>query len=178
VKDPPGRGVATWSRANLRRHLVTKSSAEYPRPVSKGSRSDKINQLERSLREALTGEATVRWAYLFGSAARGETFNDLDVAIMLADGALGAVALGRVAARIETAGRGLPVDVVDLESAAPALAGRIAREGRLLADRDPEARRRWELEANSRALDIEPWLVEFARLRNEALRRRATHGRS
>ncbi len=121
----------------------------------------------------------MRWAYLFGSAARGEAFRDLDVAVMLAANARGAVALGRVASRIEEALReGLRVDVVDLASAAPALAGRIAREGRVLIDREPEARRRWEMDANRRALDIEPWLAEFERLRNEALRRRGASGRS
>jgi predicted nucleotidyltransferase len=144
----------------------------------KRAASDTVIRLEQSLSETLAGDASVRWAYLFGSAARGETFNDLDVAVMLADSARGAVALGRVAARIEAASKGSPADVVDLGSAAPALAGRIVREGRLLADREPEARRLWEIEANRRALDIEPWLAEFARLRNEALRRRAAHGRS
>jgi uncharacterized protein len=166
----------TWSLATAR-HLVATSDAEYPRPVSKESGINTVVRLEQGLREALDGDPSVRWAYLFGSAARGQSFNDLDVAIMLADGARGAVPLGRVAARIEAAGKGARVDVVDLGSAAPALAGRIVREGRLLADREPEARRRWEIEANSRALDIEPWLAEFARLRNEALRRRAAHGR-
>jgi hypothetical protein len=68
--------------------------------------------------------------------------------------------------------------VVDLASAAPALTGRIVREGRLLVDREPEARRSWEVDANRRALDIEPWLAEFERIRNEALRRRGADGRS
>jgi predicted nucleotidyltransferase len=134
--------------------------------------------LEQRLRELLAGEPVVRWAYLFGSAARGEAFGDLDVAVMLAAGARGAVPLGRIAARIEQAAAGLHVDVVDLASAAPALAGRIVREGRALVDREPEARRSWELEANQRALDIEPWLAEFERLRNEALRQRGADGRS
>jgi hypothetical protein len=47
------------------------------------------------------------------------------------------------------------------------------REGRLVVDREPEARRDWELAANQRALDIEPWLTRAEQLRNEALRRRA-----
>jgi predicted nucleotidyltransferase len=145
--------------------------------VSTGSEIDPVARLELLLREAL-GDSSVRWAYLFGSAARGESFRDLDVAVMLTADARGALALGRIASRVEVAGRGLPVDVVDLASAAPVLAGRIVREGRVLADREPEARRRWEIEANRRALDIEPWLAEFSRLRNEALRRRVAHGRS
>jgi hypothetical protein len=65
------------------------------------------------------------------------------------------------------------VDVVDLAAVAPTLAGRVVREGRTLVDREPEARRAWEVVANQRALDIEPWLAEAERLRNEALRRRA-----
>ncbi len=104
--------------------------------------------LEVILRGALAGDSSVRWAYLFGSAARGEAFRDLDVAVMLTADARGAVALGRVVARVEEAAKGLPVDVVDLAPAAPALAGRIVREGRVLVDREPEARRRWEIEAN------------------------------
>lgn len=137
-----------------------------------------MESIARRLRDVLAGESTVRWAYLFGSAARGEAFRDLDVAVMLAAGARGAVALGRVASRAEEAAEGLRVDVVDLASAAPALAGRIAREGRALVDREPTARRSWEVEANQRALDIEPWLAEFERIRNEALRRRGASGRS
>jgi predicted nucleotidyltransferase len=130
-------------------------------------------ELERRLWEALSPEADIRWAYLFGSAARREPFRDLDVAVMLRADARGAVALGRVANRVEDAADGLPVDVVDLASAAPALAGRIARERHVLVDRDPEARRDREVDANRRALDIEPWLAEFERLRNEALRQRS-----
>ncbi len=128
---------------------------------------------EGRLRDALSAHPEVRWAYLFGSAARGEAFRDLDVAVMLDAAARGAVAIGRVASRAEEAAPRVRVDVVDLASAAPALAGRIAREGRVLVDRDPEARKDWEVDANRRALDIEPWLAEFERLRDEALRQRA-----
>jgi uncharacterized protein len=147
-------------------------------PVPKEFDSEPVARLERRLRDVLARESTVRWAYLFGSAARGNAFRDLDVAVMLASHARGAVALGRIASRAEEAGEGLCVDVVDLASAAPALTGRIVREGRLLVDREPEARRSWEVDANRRALDIEPWLAEFERIRNEALRRRGADGRS
>ena len=87
---------------------------------------DALPPVEQRLRDVLDREPTLRWAYLFGSAARGEAFRDLDVAVMLAADARGAVPLGRVAARAEEAAAGVPVDVVDLASAAPALAGRIA----------------------------------------------------
>jgi predicted nucleotidyltransferase len=129
--------------------------------------------LESSLRDALALHPEIRWAYLFGSCARAEPFRDIDVAVMLSPGARGAVALGKIVNRAETAARGVPVDVVDLAAVAPALAGRVVREGRLLVDREREARRAWETAANQRALDIEPWLAEAERLRNEALRQRA-----
>jgi predicted nucleotidyltransferase len=129
--------------------------------------------LERSLRDALALHPEIRWAYLFGSCARAEPFRDLDVAVMLSPDARGAVALGRVVNRAEAVARGVPVDVVDLAAVAPVLAGRVVREGRLLVDREPETRRAWEAAANQRALDIEPWLAEAERLRNEALRQRA-----
>ena len=134
--------------------------------------------LEISLREALEREPAVRWAYLFGSAARGEPFRDLDVAVMLATDARGAVALGRVAGRIEEAAAGVRVDVIDLATAAPAIGGRVVREGRVLVDREPAARRTWALQANQLALDIEPWLAEGRRLRHAALRRSELDGRS
>jgi predicted nucleotidyltransferase len=135
-----------------------------------------LAEIEQRLRHALSAEPDVRWAYLFGSAARGEAFRDVDVAVMLTRTARGAVALGRVAASVERVASPFRVDVIDLPAAAPALAGRIVREGRVLVDTDRESRRAWEIEANGRALDIEPWLAEFERLRNEALRKRAADG--
>jgi predicted nucleotidyltransferase len=131
-----------------------------------------VAEAARWLAAALVSERAVRWAYLFGSAARGEAFADLDVAVMLAPSERGAPTLGSVAARLEQAAGRKPVDVVDLASAAPALAGRIAREGRVLVDREPARRKLWEIEANRRALDIEPWLREFERLRRKALQLR------
>jgi predicted nucleotidyltransferase len=141
----------------------------------RGARFDPklVPELERSMRDALALHSEIRWAYLFGSSARAEAFADLDVAVMLSTDARGAVALGRIVNHAEASAQGVPVDVVDLAAVAPTLAGRVVREGRTLVDREPEARRAWEVVANQRALDIEPWLAEAERLRNEALRRRA-----
>jgi predicted nucleotidyltransferase len=127
-----------------------------------------------ALASVLGGIPEVRWAYLFGSAARGPEFADLDVAVMLAPSLTGARGLGRIVAALEQAAPANPVDVVDLAVAAPVLAGRIVREGRVLVDREPRDRIRWEIETNGRALDIEPWLREFDRLRLKALRERAS----
>ena len=132
-----------------------------------------VTDMARAIAEVLAAARAVRWAYLFGSAARGEGFADLDVAVMLASSESGVLPLGSLAADLERAAGSVPVDLVDLASAAPALAGRIAREGRVLVDREPERRKLWEIEANRRALDIEPWLREFERLRRKALLERA-----
>jgi predicted nucleotidyltransferase len=135
--------------------------------------AEAANERVRGLTDVLASAPEVRWAYLFGSAARGEPSADLDIAIMLSDAARGATALGRIAAQLEAAARDVPVDVIDLKSASPALAGRIAREGRLLVDREREPRLLWEVEANRIALDIQPWLDEFVRLRLQVLKERA-----
>ena len=164
---------ALWWREHARSivaEVSTRSESDL-RSNQRGDPSARVN-VEQALGRALSEELAVRWAYLFGSAARGEPFRDVDVAVMLVDAARGAVALGRVAARAESAAAPFPVDVVDLASAPAALAGRIAREGRALVDRERGARVDWEIEANRRALDIEPWLAESERLRNQGLRRR------
>lgn len=133
-----------------------------------------VADIERRLTQALAQNSNVRWAYLFGSAARGEPFRDLDIAVMLDARAKGAVAFGSLAVALEEAVPEASIDLVDLKPMAPAVAGRIARERRILLDRAPEERAQWEVEANRRALDIEPWLREFERLRLLALRER--HG--
>jgi predicted nucleotidyltransferase len=131
-----------------------------------------LRDIEPRLRRTLEAERHVRWAYLFGSAGRGGPFADLDVAVVLSGDARGPLPLGRVVSALEEAVPEVRIDVVDALAAAPAVAGRIVREGRLLVDREPDARVCWEIETNRRALDIEPWMREFERLRNESLRAR------
>jgi predicted nucleotidyltransferase len=86
--------------------VVARRPAGYACPRAEGIDSEPVARLERRLRNVLAPESTVRWAYLFGSAARGNAFRDLDVAVMLASHARGAVALGRIASRAEEAGDG------------------------------------------------------------------------
>jgi predicted nucleotidyltransferase len=125
---------------------------------------------ETSLTAALAVETQVRWAYWFGSAARGEPFHDLDVAVMLAPGdSQRGTWLGRLAARLQEAAGPLEVDIVDLRSAAPALRACVVRDGRLLVDRDPHDRRIWEIDVARRWLDLAPWLARQDELRREAL---------
>jgi predicted nucleotidyltransferase len=131
-----------------------------------------VAALEAALRRVCTADVGVAWAYLFGSAAGGEGFRDLDVAIMPAeDGRRSALWLGRLAAELQAAVGDVPVDVVDLAAAAVPLQAAALRPGRVLVDRGQAGRLSWELEVVRRWLDLEPWLARFELLRLAALQR-------
>lgn len=133
--------------------------------------ASELGRLESALREALAREPAVRWAYLFGSAARGEAFADLDVALVLdPKRSRGAVEFGSLVARVTHAVPSAPVDVVDIEAAVPSLRAAAIRDGRLLVDREPATRRLWEAQTLGRWLDMRPWLELQERLRLEAAR--------
>lgn len=107
-----------------------------------------MNDLENTLPTALDrldqrfGVDTI---WLYGSAARGELRADSDVDLaMLARRRPTAEELFE--ARSEAAELiGRDVDLVDLDRASPVLAMQVLRYGRLLVDRDPS--RRWRFEA-------------------------------
>ena len=91
-----------------------------------------------TLRRVLQAEPDVAYALLFGSGARGTAHagSDADIAIELRAGAPRDVrSLGGLAARLESA-IGRRIDLVLLDEAPTALAYRILRDGRLLAERD------------------------------------------
>jgi predicted nucleotidyltransferase len=96
--------------------------------------------LVAALRAALRTEPNVRFALLFGSAARGgeEPGGDVDVLVDLRDASLERVA--DLAVKL-TAALGRPVDVVRLEDAERdcGFLARALDEGRVLVDRE----RRW-----------------------------------
>ena len=124
------------------------------------------------LRRELQGDDRVRWAYVFGSFARGEPYRDLDIAIMLEpDAKWSALELGRLQLHLERA-TGHPVDVVELGQAALPLIGSVLRERRLLVDRATDERHEWEAVMASRWLDFEPARLRQSALRREAMRRR------
>lgn len=90
-----------------------------------------------ALREALRNEPNVRFALLFGSAARGEAGprSDLDVLVEMRDSTLDRrLDLAEKLADVS----GYPVDVVDLGQARenPQLLADAAAEGRVLVDRE------------------------------------------
>jgi predicted nucleotidyltransferase len=97
-----------------------------------------MSLLDTRLEEVLSQFPGVELAVLFGSHARGEerAGSDVDVAIRLADDCHEArrrveLALGRAAGR--------DVDVVPLDASPPLLRFEIAREGKVLIERNPQA---------------------------------------
>jgi predicted nucleotidyltransferase len=141
-------------------------------------RSSELGTAPKRLSGALARDPAVRWAYLFGSAARGEPFRDLDIGVVL-DPELGrgAVRYGLLIAALEQAVPEFLVDVVDLSAASPALQAAAVRQGRVLLDRESAARKAWEIDVARRWLDLEPWIARGQALRLEALRaRRRTDG--
>jgi predicted nucleotidyltransferase len=94
----------------------------------------------------LAASPGVLFAYLFGSASRGRLgpLSDVDVAVHLDD------TCDPLEARLEAIGRATAhlrtdkVDVVVLNQAPIALVGRILQSRRVLCDRDPFRRHRFE----------------------------------
>lgn len=117
---------------------------------------------------ALASQSELRWVYVFGSAARGEPFRDLDVAIRALPGTFPTLrALGGLARRIAAASRiaDLAVDVFDLEQCPLPMIDEILTDGVVVLDRSPADRRVWEAEVNSRWLDFKPVWERQLRLR-------------
>lgn len=115
-------------------------------------------ELEGRLRAALGRHPEVLVAYLFGSAARGRSRqgSDVDVAVLLANGADGLAIrlelLGDLTAAVGTDA----VDLVVLNEAPNELAFRVLRDGRLLVCRDERARVRHRVQTILDHLDLEP----------------------
>ena len=103
-------------------------------------------------------------AYLFGSAARGtdSSTSDVDVGILLRTAPSGELNDLRFALEgdLERA-LGRTTQVVVLNNAPPDLVHRVLRDGRLLLDRDPAARIRFEVRARNEYFDLLPILNRY-----------------
>lgn len=102
-------------------------------------------------------ERDVLAAYLYGSAARGEPAVDLDIAVMFG----GEIDVRRLEAlATELAARGAPrgpeVDLRSLNAAAPRFQVAVLKDGRLLYERDREARLEREAMIMSCWADFKP----------------------
>jgi predicted nucleotidyltransferase len=117
-------------------------------------------------------------AYLFGSQATGRAgpLSDVDVAVVF-DGSLDERARFDLQLRVReetvAAVRHDSVDVAVLNGASPLLRHRVVRDGRVLVDRDPLVRVRFEARAILDYLDTAPLRAELAR----GLRHRLDEGR-
>lgn len=123
-----------------------------------------IRTLETYFRE---GTVPVVCAYLFGSYARAEQGpdSDVDLAVLF----LKNVDSGGVVGPATTLRGDLErlirreVDLVDMRKAPVDLIHRILRDGRLLLDRDPTERIRFEVDARNRYFDLVPYLRQYRR---------------
>jgi predicted nucleotidyltransferase len=121
----------------------------------------------------LADEMQVRWAYLFGSVARGEPFADVDIAIMSDGDALQRpLELGGLAERVRRAVHidGLNVDVVHLAQMTLPAAAAVLASGIVLVDKDPKARRAWAADTQLRWLDFASLWQMYSDIRQAALR--------
>lgn len=120
----------------------------------------------------LAAERGVRWAYLFGSCARGEPHRDFDLAVMSEPGAFATmVAWGRLVADLEAA-LGGRVDLVDLTDAPLPLSGTLLADKIVIVDHVPSQRHAWEAETASRWIDFRFALERAAEIRRAAMEQR------
>jgi predicted nucleotidyltransferase len=96
-------------------------------------------------------------AYLYGSAARGEPANDLDVAIV-SGSSLTHARIEALAAQLQKKGapHGPEIDLRPIDEAAARFRATVIREGRLLFVRDEDRRRSFEHRALVEWFDYEP----------------------
>jgi predicted nucleotidyltransferase len=121
--------------------------------------------IERTLRAFFeTGGPGVMAAYLFGSVARGtsDAASDVDVGIVLDQPP--PLTLAGLPLDLETELErllGVPVQVVALHHAPADLVHRVLRDGKLLVDRNPSARIRFEVRARNEFFDLKPILDRY-----------------
>ena len=125
--------------------------------------------------EALAAEPAVRLAVVFGSAAKGRLApdSDLDLAVRLAPDSAGTRRAAALAAGRAT---GREIDLVELDGAPPLLRFQIARDARVVVEREPGAWTRFKARA---MIDWWDW-APTARMMNaiylRRLREKVAHG--
>jgi predicted nucleotidyltransferase len=129
--------------------------------VSVVDHRSRVPEIDRAMlirfREALDRDG-VAAAFIFGSRARGRSgpLSDVDLAVVLSPGveraAAGSLRLDLARAAGEVLGSG-EVDVVLADLATPLLRHRIARDGKLIIDRDPRTRIAFQADALRDYLD-------------------------
>jgi uncharacterized protein len=105
--------------------------------------------------------------YLYGSVARGTdtAASDIDLALLYEHAptpTFDGLPLSLEAELERLTGR--PVQVIVLNAAPADLVHRILRDGKLLLDRDPSARIRFEVRARNEFFDLEPFRRQYRKL--------------
>ena len=116
---------------------------------------DILNRLDL-LAEALSAHDQVVFAYLFGGLARGtvKPLSDVDIAVWVSRAeAIAEIKLDLIGVVAKTLGTD-EFDLVILNSAPVSLAGRILRRRRVLVDKDPLQRYRFESLTNRKFFDF------------------------
>ena len=123
-----------------------------------------IEQRARDVMASVNGDLVA--AYLFGSVARdtASDSSDIDIGVLLRSipaGRLGDSQFGLEGTLEKSLGR--KVQVVVLNGAPPDLIHRVLRDGRLLLDRDPSSRIRFEVKSRNEYFDVLPFLNRYRR---------------
>ncbi|HEY7364995.1 MAG TPA: nucleotidyltransferase domain-containing protein [Methylomirabilota bacterium] len=122
-------------------------------------------QLSAALQEFFrSASPDVVTVYLFGSQARDAATprSDVDIAVLYAEPP--AVSFAGLPLDLEADLErvlGLPVQVVVLNRAPVDLVHRVLRDGKLLLDRDPSVRIRFEVRARNEFFDLQPVLAQY-----------------
>jgi predicted nucleotidyltransferase len=127
-----------------------------------------------SVRRALAAFPAVRLAVLFGSAARGQdaAARDLDLGVLLEEA--GGASLWEIEKAVAATLR-RPFDLVDLHRAPPLLRFQIARDGRLLVEREEGDWKRFKVRALLDWWDWAPTARQLHRIAAQRLRE-SVHG--
>ena len=129
---------------------------------------DDVVRLRTAVAEVLRGEPDIVAAYHYGSSARRQPARDIDIGLVVDRGALRAIEVDRLAARI-AAGCGRSVDEFDVRivnDADPVFLGNLLRDAQRCFERDPDARVAFEVRAMNAWLDFRP---VWERLRRRVL---------
>ncbi len=126
------------------------------------------NRIEQAIRERLARDPRDAVAvYLFGSVARGDAgpHSDVDVAVLYREAPPRTLSGQPFDVEDDLRGAlGRPVQVVVLNTAPPDLAFRVLRDGRLVLERDRDARIRFEVATRNAYFDLKPFLDRYRRV--------------
>ena len=118
-----------------------------------------VKGLLKGLGLALAKERSVSFAFVYGSFGHRQDARDIDVAVYFRGRGDPWTRAETLAGRLEKAlARAYPLDVHALNAASAAFAFEVMSKGRVLFERDRDARLDWEAHALSRYQDLKPML--------------------